>query len=289
METSELATALLRTLAPHSALKRQDWVRLSARALSSDPTVDLEARLDRQVDLLRLNKAVRRPRKGGKEQRGHYCITDAGRTLGGVRAARSGTEPRSYAGAQGRPVSAKNPATPLAWPPSVAVRTALGTLYRRPHPPRSQRRNDPSELDLEARDRATAVHHEILDAIANILHGRGWVARTPNSRHLAYDLAAQRNDAEGADVVLFEAKSFAEVNASQTFRHGLGQVLEYQVLLCRQLSVAVKAALVISATRESATVGRWRAVCASVGVTLLRANELTTGIPVLLTSSGNSG
>jgi hypothetical protein len=138
----------------------------------------------------------------------------------------------------------------------------IGTPYRSSAQPAMPRRSRAlAKTDLDALDRATQAHREILDALASHVLSIGLIPLAPASDLPQFDLAWET---PGARFVA-EVKSLPAEGERQQLRLGLGQVLDYQDAM-EKLGKPVVAVLAVE--REPRDLA-WLRICASHRVELV--------------------
>jgi hypothetical protein len=161
--------------------------------------------------------------------------------------------------------------------------TAPGTGFGAPYRPVGGREpthpNDAVHMvDLAALETGTARHMDLQDDLAAALLARGVQPRRPIGSQPVFDLAFEHG---GARYVV-EVKS-GDPASSQQVRYGVGQVLEYTHLLNQQgamIDVAVPVIPVILI--ESAPPAPWTQLTQQLGVRVLIATDLDSGLDALL-------
>jgi hypothetical protein len=153
----------------------------------------------------------------------------------------------------------------------------FGLTYR----PAGDRKPEAEELpphlaDLSELDRATKRHMELQDRLAAALGERQIEPRSPGSWQPQFDLAFEH----AGKTFVVEVKSGDPVSPQQ-MRLGTGQLLEYRCRLEEGRSEEISAALLI----ESAAPEPWEKLCGSLGIQILRADELRDSLAALLSDS----
>ena len=150
----------------------------------------------------------------------------------------------------------------------------IGLPYRpTPHAPMS-RRHSALATNLDALDRATEAHREILEALASYLRSRDVIPLTPTADVPQFDLAWETP----MGLFVTEVKSLPPGGERQQLRLGLGQVLDYQNALER---FGRSAHAVLAVEREPRDLA-WLGLCERHGIVLVwpgRFDALVAGTP----------
>jgi hypothetical protein len=152
--------------------------------------------------------------------------------------------------------------------------TGFGVAYRTAGDGEPMQGDAPERLvDIAALERATKRHMDLQDRLADELRRRGLEPRSPGPWQPQFDLAFESG---GARYVV-EVKTGAPATAQQV-RLGVGQLLEYCHLLDGANSPEVRPVLLL----EGSPPEPWRDLCGSLGIHLIRGDQLDHSINGLL-------
>ena len=129
------------------------------------------------------------------------------------------------------------------------------------NPPASPRGVVWARIDLDAHDRASAVHRELELQIVEQISSNGRIALSPGPGDPPFDIAFAADDSRA---VIVEVKSLPVGAEVQQLRLGLGQVLDYRAKLGERLSVTP----IVAVDREPPDSAHWQRVYDHAGVGL---------------------